>query len=680
MAVTITKNLTDLYNAESTSSWTTDDTVSTYTGFQREGTYCLGMQGSLGTVYAYKSITSTDLSNTVIYSWMNAGSVETKANGGFRIVVGDGTNRRAYYVGGSDDYGFQIGAWSCFVLDTASPPSNYSQEAGSSAPNFAAVTQVGVMFNVPIKAVGSGDNVFFDICRYGTGITIKGGTSGDRGTFDEIAADDASTSSGKAYGIIRELQSGVFGVQGSLIFGDSSGTSDTYFEDKSAIVIFEDRAVPTTWYKIQTVGNSTGTNSFILGEKSGSSGIKGCVIKSAGSAKVVLDLDQINVDEMKLYGCTFLDVGTTNLPPTASNIEVLSSTFESCGVVDPDTCTMKYCNFINADTEALLIDTSSHNVSLCNFISNPHGIDFAVSTTLDLNGCLFSGSDGSTLYDAKHSVSGSLTINAGTVDNITTNINGSYIEETGGGTTTVINSVTLSIHVEDESGNNLQDAQCFIDKKTRDVYTSTSGNSQGDTDFVVSESLASDIPASGWLRVHDVSAGDDHWYRYSSVSSSTKTFSLNTKVSGTCESGGSSTLLNDSGIGSTDIQEGDTIRNETDGSWAVVRSVSANSVTTTSLSGGTSNTWATGQTWSVHSLAITYTTSDKAYTPLMNEDTDSNGDASVSYNYGSDTDILIKIRKSPESGTKYKNFSTAGSIGSSGFSLDVILQEDDIAS
>ena len=166
MSVTITNNMTTLYDAESTSGWTTDDAVTTYTGFQRQGTYCIGMQASNGTTYAYKTITSTNLSNKVIYSWLRSGNPTTKANGGFRIILGDGTNRRAYYVGGSDDMGFQVGTWSCFVLDTSNLPTNYSQLAGSSAPNLSAITEVGAQFNYASKAVGNADNVFIDICRY----------------------------------------------------------------------------------------------------------------------------------------------------------------------------------------------------------------------------------------------------------------------------------------------------------------------------------------------------------------------------------------------------------------------------------------------------------------------------------------------------------------------------------
>ena len=61
--------------------------------------------------------------------------------------------------------------------------------------------------------------------------------------------------------------------------------------------------------------------------------------------------------------------------------------------------------------------------------------------------------------------------------------------------------------------------------------------------------------------------------------------------SGTTTSGGSSTTLNKTGIGSSGIAAGDFIENTTDGSHAYVVSVATDSLTTTELQGGSDNTW-----------------------------------------------------------------------------------------
>jgi len=675
MAVTVVSNLTTLYDAESSTNWSSG---STYSGWQREGSYCLGEAVSEGSGHFYKTISSTDLSNTHIYSWMMIwGGIDTEANGGFRIVVGDGTNTIAYYVGGSDNYGFQVGGWSCFVLNTASPPTNYTVIAGSeSSLNWSAITQIGVGFNVTSKIVGNSDNVMWDICRYGTGLTIKGGTSTDKGTFSEIAAEDASTASGKAYGIIREIQSGVFGVQGQLKFGDDSGTTDTYFEDKNVTVIFEDRPVASTHYKLTVVGNSTGTNSFILGEKSGSVGIKGCIIKSAGAVKVDLDFSDTNVNELKLYGNTFIDVGTTILPASATDKECLSCTWDSSGKVTVDTLTVKYCKFIAADDDAITVSSTTFNVTDCDFIApTNHGVELTTAGTYTFDNLKFSGTDGVSNYDIENTTSGSITINA------TNGANPNYYDNSGGGTTIINNAVTLSVHVEDTNGNPIEDAACYIQKSTPDVYTSVAtGNDAGDGDFVVQETITADTPASGWIKVQEDAVNKEQMYRYTSWSGST--FTLPAEVTNSCTGGGTSTLLQDSinDFTTMNIRVGDTVRNTTDGSWAtVLEIIDAHNITTTELTGGTNNVWTSGDTYSFHRLALTYDGTDTITVPLMQDFTDSSGNASTTYNYLADKNIDIVVRKSPSTGTKYVPVRTSGTITSSGFSVNINMVRDDIA-
>jgi hypothetical protein len=75
---------------------------------------------------------------------------------------------------------------------------------------------------------------------------------------------------------------------------------------------------------------------------------------------------------------------------------------------------------------------------------------------------------------------------------------------------------------------------------------------------------------------------------------------------GDCSSTGSGTALNDTGaLGSVAV--GDFIYNLTDGSWAVVTSISGapNSITTTPLEGGSDNTWQSGDIWIVNMFIIT---------------------------------------------------------------------------
>lgn len=76
-------------------------------------------------------------------------------------------------------------------------------------------------------------------------------------------------------------------------------------------------------------------------------------------------------------------------------------------------------------------------------------------------------------------------------------------------------------------------------------------------------------------------------------------------LSGSATSSGSATTLNSTGIGSSGVAVNDVIMNTSDGSYAIVVSVSTNSITTTRLLGGSSNTWASGNGWAVGWFTVT---------------------------------------------------------------------------
>ena len=78
-----------------------------------------------------------------------------------------------------------------------------------------------------------------------------------------------------------------------------------------------------------------------------------------------------------------------------------------------------------------------------------------------------------------------------------------------------------------------------------------------------------------------------------------------TTFGATATSLGSSVLLNCTGIGAMGLAVGQIIENVTDGSYAVIKSISANSIVTTRLKGGTDNTWMNSDKWAVNRFIIT---------------------------------------------------------------------------
>lgn len=446
MAITIAcKNYNAINLCENSGDWT-GSTPGDVTDFYKEGSQCIGFEfWKAGDNDSYISVTE-DLSGTThLHLWFMCTTLKelnTDANGGIQFYLSDGANTGYWYVSGSDSY---PGGWINLVIDLSK-----AVDSGTK-PNMSAITTMGIRVNLTTGAKKA-QCAWVDHIYAGDGLIIYGDDAGSDFDFADVLAQDELTTNG--WGMIRSI-GGVFYLIGSLTFGDASGTGDLKFKDLSQIVIFEDRPVNASLYDISVVNNGTGTGNFQLGNTSGGKGIQGCTIKSEGAIKYSITAVDTDIDIFKLYGCNLIDASIIDFPVSASGREVLSCTFEACGVVDPDTCVVKYCNFINADGVACYLATASHQVSSCNFIANPHGLEFAYSTLDTLYGCLFSGSNGTTLYDAKHSDSGAFVLNKGTEDGVTTNINGAYIEETGGGSTTVVLNVDTIITVRDITDSSL---------------------------------------------------------------------------------------------------------------------------------------------------------------------------------------------------------------------------------
>jgi hypothetical protein len=362
VTIDISNTMATLWDGDTVGTWTNDDGTRTFsvftTGF-REATGCLGIQVSSETVRKYQTFTSFDARGELIYVWVKAaGDIDDKlgsssaAGAGIEIGIGDGTNRKYYGVGGSDYAGFNIGSWSCFVLDPENLPTAseawIEQAAGTGEVDITAITQVGVGFTTLSKSLGGAENMFIDIARHGTGIEIKGGTSGSgAGTFAQAAADDASTADGKAYGVIRELAAGVYGVQGQITIGDETGATTTYFEDNDLTeVVFEDTGAGDRQYLFKIAGNSTGTNYCVFGSKIDGAtadedlGTNGVIIRSAGP-DLLVDLEGANMDTLNIYGTTIINVKRGVLLPNATGNDFVGNIITGSGQVDGNVCRIR---------------------------------------------------------------------------------------------------------------------------------------------------------------------------------------------------------------------------------------------------------------------------------------------------------------------------------------------------
>lgn len=288
-----------------------------------------------------------------------------------------------------------------------------------------------------------------------------------------------------------------------------------------------------------------------------------------------------------------------------------------------------------------------------------------------------------TLYSANAAV---VNTSGGAVTLTVTSGDTPSVRNVGVATTSIVATVDVDIHVQDRDLVDVAEADVYIQRSSPTALFAGAGNAAGDGDLVISGTIEADQPGSGFLSVLDVSLNKTFGYRYTSHDS-TSTFTFPTTVSGSATSTGSGTSLVSTSTNflTADIEEGDTIRNTTDGSYAVVDEiVDADNITTTALfsDGVGDDTWESGDGFSVHDLATALENGvDTVDAPLSRTLTDSNGDiATLSYDQSqAPTAIIIRVR-SNHGATKYIPFRTSGTISATnGFSLDVTLDEDVIA-
>jgi hypothetical protein len=308
MTTTITDQRLELDDAD-VDDWTGTDGIDSSAPDPVEASSSLGLVVSTETQEAYDTVTSDDWSaGGSFYVWGRAyGAMDTLQNGGVQLVVGDGTDRDGWHVGGSDVTGFRHFEgpveWANFVIDPANLPQYSTNFAGTlGAVTFTAVTQFGIAFKTLAKSVGGSRNCHVDICRWadiGVGITIRGGTtSGAAGNMAEAAAADRSTSSGAAHGIVHELAAGVYGIQGNIKLGDSASANDQYWTESNVTYAWEDRGLSIdNYYRFEIVGRTTQQIEYSF---------TSAIFTVPQAASASFDANDANLDVVTMAACSWI--------------------------------------------------------------------------------------------------------------------------------------------------------------------------------------------------------------------------------------------------------------------------------------------------------------------------------------------------------------------------------------
>lgn len=460
MAGTVTTDLVFFTGATGGSS--AADALTDWTGTGLVVDTVAFVQGT-GSIYTYSAASTTsrladfacvatDIQNKVIYFWFALGKVgflSTKAAGGLRLRVEDASaNWGEWYVAGSDT--LPHNGFICHAVHTSTAYNDNS----ATLPNKAAITKVCVRAygSFPGKAY-----TWVDAVRIGTYLGIKAGTSADPAKLDDIITAEQTVAN--QWGILSKVE-GAYFCQGKLLIGSTTAGEATYFKDESKTVVFKTALVPTDWFETKLQGNATAATQIFLGSKVGGRGISGCSFSAFGAPKYKITATDTNVGEFGFYGCSFLDADTIALPPYSTTKEVISCSFEKCAEVLSDTCKMQYCNFVSADGRGVRIASASHNITDCNFINCPKCVHCNFSAAVTFDNLKFSGSNGTDKWDIEHSVAGALTVNC------TNGSNPQYVTETGGGSTSIINTVYLRVYVKDEANAVIQGASVAIYKSS----------------------------------------------------------------------------------------------------------------------------------------------------------------------------------------------------------------------
>jgi hypothetical protein len=445
MAVVVTDTRTTITNAENTTGWTgsggTSNTV------VMEGTNSVVSTFNITTGQVYFTTTARNVSNTLIYIWSNNFAQQGSwldANPAHAMHLGDGTDRVSFKMAGGDRKTFThlevAPDWDCLVLDGSQASTMNTNgltvaRAGSFANlNLAAITQFGSDFTTQSKGLGGGINVAVDIIRIGNdGLVVTGGTTGDRGNFLEVSTEDGSTAANKAHGVIRELITGVYGLQGPLTFGAATGNS--WFEDSGIVIAFENRNISNDKYYLKVQGG-TGETHFIL---------RNSTITTAGPF-ARLEFNTNSVNTFTFTGNTVTEISSTvqfGTDTAAQSHVVTGNAFQGCGRISPGVVEFRNNTISNStDTGGAMLLTDTTQMSGITFQSGGTGHAILITSpgTYVLSNFIFTGygADGTTNAAIYNNSGGSVTLQVS---------GGSGISVTNGtgATTTVQNTQTFSV-------------------------------------------------------------------------------------------------------------------------------------------------------------------------------------------------------------------------------------------
>lgn len=397
-----------------------------------------------------------DLSDATVWVIVKDNLVQTEALDGMQVVLGNGDANndpnQGYVIGGSDNPGLVLGKqFYCLRLDVSNRAGlTVIQHRNNGAPTFTAIGSVGYGALHAIAARGNVDNLFLDRMTFinngSYAFTINAGTSGTPISLAALQTQDDNPSTG-GWGLFGRGVGSSFTLYASMEWGTPTGTADSYFSQSDSQIYFDGQQLGTGHFIFRTIGNTTGTNSFVLNN---------CVLVSSGEP-AIWDYTDNNMDIVDIQDTQYIDMGTIAWPVTGGTTrQVLNSSFINCGQVDFSTITATGCSIIGGRNAngGILLDASGNSTNQTNltFTSDGtgHGVEITAAGTYTFTNWNFSGystaipgtnstpSSGSTDAMVFNNSGGAVTINIFGGTNVT-------VRNAASSTTTVVVAVTVTI-------------------------------------------------------------------------------------------------------------------------------------------------------------------------------------------------------------------------------------------
>lgn len=539
MSIIIQSDLVTIFNNDADPGYAPEGGTD-FTGFQREGAGGQAFVVSNELIETWATTPATINmsvgSGNAIFGWIvSYGQLDTYALGGLGIILGDGTNQVAFYTGGKDRIPFQAAGWQCHVIDSGKLPPVYNEINGSlGALNLAAITEVGYRFKTLAKSLGGAVNCFVDIIRYGTGLTLTGGTSVSPATFASAALEDLSTNSGKAYGIIREIQPNIYGAQGRIDFGDS-GTGSSWFQGTDDSLVWEDWGQGDSLYSSTIHGNAAGDNVVVFGQKIGSGdtalGSNGCIFQSSGP-QVRISWTGSNTyltgsSRIDIYGTKFFKLKSNEyLQFNRSGSDFIGNVIDQCsqailgttyarsntfsGIVSATTSSAASASILWSGSVDLKYSAFNNNTIIG---TNPPNVNAGIEipsiaglTEVTFDNLSFSGND----YDVLSQYSGTLIINA-----TDSNVSSYTASAPSPADVSIINNVFITINVQDALTAAIESASVWIATDDTDEtilmneYTTGAGQAVANYNYLGNQDIK--------IRIRKSSAGDTRYVNFATV-------------------------------------------------------------------------------------------------------------------------------------------------------------------